>query len=360
MDMIKNIAIVVLIIVSLCELLYIFILRRSVEKIAESFSEKIHTDTNTRIFVSIGDKKVRKLASKINAELVELRKDRLKLKQGDLELKIAVTNVAHDLRTPLTAINGYLELMEELEEKLKLNGNSGLEREEGEFKNFETEENGKEKIDGAGRNGECSGAIEERSLEKSNYKIDEVLRSERDRIDVKRQKYLATIRERTNNLIYLTNELFKYSVVSATDEELNPEELSLNSELEVAIAGAYSILTENGITPEISITEALVIKKLDKNALQRIFANILTNAAKYSEGDLSITLTDDGTVTFKNKAEKLSSVEAAKLFDRFYTVENAKGSTGLGLSIARLLTEKMGGSISASWAEGDLYINLRF
>lgn len=48
------------------------------------------------------------------------------------------------------------------------------------------------------------------------------------------------------------------------------------------------------------------------------------------------------------------------LFDRFYTVENAKGSTGLGISIARLLTEKMGGSIAASWNNGYLVITLFF
>lgn len=87
---------------------------------------------------------------------------------------------------------------------------------------------------------------------------------------------------------------------------------------------------------------------------------LLSNAAKYSDGDLKITLDRNGYITFKNRASHLSEVEAGKLFDRFYTVENVKGSTGLGLSIARLLTEKMGGSITASWNNGYLVITLWF
>ena len=120
------------------------------------------------------------------------------------------------------------------------------------------------------------------------------------------------------------------------------------------------MLTEQGISPEIDIPEEPVMRKLDQGALQRVFANILSNAAKYSEGDLKISLDRNGCITFKNRASHLSEVEAGKLFDRFYTVENAKGSTGLGLSIARLLTEKSGGSITAFWKDGYLVILLCF
>ena len=69
-------------------------------------------DTNTTVSVSIADSEIRRLALLINRELKALRKERLKLQQGDQELKNAVTNIAHDLRTPLAAISGYLELME--------------------------------------------------------------------------------------------------------------------------------------------------------------------------------------------------------------------------------------------------------
>lgn len=67
-----------------------------------------------------------------------------------------------------------------------------------------------------------------------------------------------------------------------------------------------------------------------------MFDNILSNAAKYSAGDLTVTLTPDGAVTFANHAPNLSCVQANQLFDRFFTVETARGSTGRGSGGAAL------------------------
>ena len=89
-----------------------------------------------------------------------------------------------------------------------------------------------------------------------------------------------------------------------------------------------------------------------------MFSNLLNNAVKYSEGDLHITLSDSGTITFSNTAKELSPVEVEQLFDRFYTVEAAHHSTGLGLAIARTLIERMGGSISAAYHESILTIRI--
>lgn len=284
----------ILLVVILIQFLCILSLRKNISEIAESFSEKLSLDTNTRISVSTRDRLIRKLASRINQELIALRRERLKLRQGDQELKNAVTNIAHDLRTPLTAISGYLELLEGQSDHEKVND------------------------------------------------------------------YLEIVRERTDALKRLTEELFRYSIYASSDEELIPVSLSLNSELEIALAGAYGMLTEQGITPVIHMPGEAVTRNLNEDALQRIFGNILSNAAKYSEGDLKISLQENGTFIFANRAPHLSEVEAGKMFDRFYTVENARGSTGLGLSIAKLLTEKMGGNIRADWIQGMLVITLCF
>lgn len=73
------------------------------------------TETNTLIDVPYRDKTMRNLADGINHQLRKLREERHKFQQGDSELKNAVTNISHDLRTPLTAICGYLDLLKEEE-----------------------------------------------------------------------------------------------------------------------------------------------------------------------------------------------------------------------------------------------------
>ena len=275
-------------------LIYLLILRHSIREVAEELEEKLRTDTNTLISISTGDSSVQLLASRINRQLQALRKERLKLQTGNDELTTAVTNISHDLRTPLTAICGYLDLLEQ-----------------------------------------------EPQSEKSG-------------------RYLAVIRERTDAMRSLTEELFCYSVITATTDELRMENVRLNDILEQSLAGFYGALSARGITPEIRMPEAAVIRELDAAALRRIFDNILSNAVKYSDGDLTIRLRPDGSVTFSNRASSLSRVQAERLFDRFYTVETARNSTGLGLSIAKLLTEKMGGTITAEYENERLQICIAF
>ena len=168
------------------------------------------------------------------------------------------------------------------------------------------------------------------------------------------------IRERTDTMRDLTEELFRYSVIVGTADELNCEKTCLNDILEQSLAGSYAMLSEHGIVPDIEISAQPVMRQLDRQALRRIFDNILINAAKYSDGDLKIGLSPYGTVSFENSAKDLDAVQTAHLFDRFFTVNTARGGTGLGLSIAKLLTEKMGGSIAAQYRKGKLSICVLF
>ena len=277
---------------ALCLLAYLLVLRHSL--CAEELDEKLRTDTNTLISISSGDRAMQSLVTHINRQLQALRRERLRLQTGNDALTVAVTNVSHDLRTPLTALCGYLDLLEQ-----------------------------EPQTEAAAR-------------------------------------YLAVIRERTDAMRALTEELFRYSVLTATADELHTEPVCLNDVLEQSLAAAYGALSARGITPSVQLPEEKVIRPLDAAALRRVFDNILSNAAKYSDGDLAVVLAPDGEVTFSNRASALSRVEAARLFDRFYTVDSARGSTGLGLSIAKLLTEKLHGTISADYENETLRICIAF
>lgn len=279
---------------ALCLLAYLLVLRHSLREAAEELDEKLRTDTNTLISISSGDRAMQSLVTHINRQLQALRRERLRLHSGNAELTAAVTNISHDLRTPLTAICGYLDLLEQ-----------------------------EPQTEAAAR-------------------------------------YLTVIRERTDAMRALTEELFRYSVLTATADELHTEPVCLNDVLEQSLAGFYGALSARGITPSVQLPEEKVIRPLDAAALRRVFDNILSNAAKYSDGDLAVVLAPDGKVTFSNRASALSRVEAARLFDRFYTVDSARGSTGLGLSIAKLLTEKLHGTISADYENETLRICIAF
>ena len=87
-----------------------------------------------------------------------------------------------------------------------------------------------------------------------------------------------------------------------------------------------------------------------------MFSNILGNVVKYSDGDLRVELTEQGRIIFENLAQNLDEIKVGRLFDRFYTVESASNSTGLGLAIAKTLVEQMHGEISAEYVDGRLRI----
>lgn len=276
----------------------IYGMKRSVREISEQLHEKLHTDTNTGLDVSTSDRDIRALAAALNRELETLRTEQRRYIQGDKELKDAITNISHDLRTPLTAICGYLDLLEKCPQD------------------------------------------------------DEI------------RQYMQQIKNRAEAMRTLTEELFRYSV-AASEGELSLEKLCVNDVLEESVASFYGAISERGISPELDITDTRIIRITDRTALMRIFSNLLSNALKYSGGDLYVSLSERGSpngrnceIRFRNSAENVENIAVSRLFDRFYTVESGNLSTGLGLSIAKLLTEKLGGEIDAYIVENMLEIRI--
>lgn len=287
-------AIGVLSIINIALLVKVLLLRRSAAELEAAFTDRLQSDTNTLIDLDCGDRRMRGLAAAINRQLIMLREQRRRYTQGDTELKNAVTNISHDLRTPLTAILGYLNLLE------------------------------------------------------------------REPLSEEALRYIRVIRNRTDMLNHLTEELFQYSVLITTGEEMPREELCLNRMLEESVAAFYTDLTGRGIAPDVRLPETKVYRLLNRAALSRVLSNLIHNAIKYGDGDLDIRLLESGEMIFANTAPALDEVQVGRLFDRFYTVEAARRSTGLGLFIARTLTEQMGGTVQAKYDNQKLSIRIHF
>lgn len=279
----------VLFILCLIQEIRIRLQKKNLTEICEELDFILGSDTNNLITVSSNEKQIKELAVRLNCQLNLLRKQRNQFLNGDREIKNAIVSLSHDLRTPLTAIHGYLELMEQEE------------------------------------------------------KSDTV------------EKYLTVIRARTEAMIAMTEELFQYVIVLSADEP-EPEEINVNGVVEETMLDYYGALTERGIVPEIFLSKTPLIRKADRSALKRVFSNIINNALKYSDGDLVVKTEDIGTISFSNAAGNLDATQVGRLFDRFYTVENAHHSTGLGLSIARTILHKMGGTIQAKLENGRITI----
>lgn len=93
-------------------ILKVLIMKQEIKNIGESLADILKSDTNNLITISTNDKKLKKIAVLLNHSLKNLRKLELEYKNGNKELKTSITNISHDLRTPLTAIRGYLDLMD--------------------------------------------------------------------------------------------------------------------------------------------------------------------------------------------------------------------------------------------------------
>ena len=268
-------------------------MRHAADEIKEQFQACCREDTNRLIAISSRDSRMRTLAAEMNRQLAQFHRQRHRYQQGDLELKEAVTNISHDLRTPLTGIFGYARLMEE--EELTEDG----------------------------------------------------------------RRYLALIQNRAKAMKKLSEELFQYSVVLSVEEQ-EEENINVGEALEESLAAAYVLFQERGITPKIQIPGEKVERLADREALLRIFGNIISNGVKYSDGGFSVVMEPGGRITFSNPAARLNALSTARLFDRFYTVETGRGGTGLGLSIAKTLTERMGGRIWAEYEDGWLSVSVEF
>ena len=293
-----NISLLLLTIILFCICIFLMLklclIKHSIKEIEKSFSYILKSDTNNLITISSSDKDIKSLTININDNLTELRKQTLQYKSGNQELKKIITNISHDLRTPLTAIKGYIDLIQQ------------------------------------------------------------------ENLSNKQKQYLKIVEKKSNELTELTEQLFDFSKTMDIGAKIEKEKCCMNEILEETLANMYHFFKEKQIEPKLEICEQKIYKELDKHSMIRVFENILSNVCKYSNGDFKVKLNEKGMITFSNKATSLDATTVQKIFDRYFTVENAKKATGLGLSISKQLVELNGGEISAEYVKGYLRIQIVF
>lgn len=285
----------IILIISLIVLLIIitrFILyKKEISSILEQLEFILNNDTNSLIRQKYSFKNLKVLVNVLNNELKELIKERNKYKFNNNELNKTITNMTHDLRTPLTAINGYLDLYEEKPDK----------------------------------------------------------------------KYLKIMKKKCNELSKLTESLFQFS---KTNEkyfvDYKKEKICLNDFLEEKLISYYELFHNKKIEPNINITDQKIYININYEMLDSIFENIISNIIKYANKIFKVVLTDNGTLTFKNDANNLDKISVSKIFDRYYTVNTSKKSSGIGLSMAKEFVELNNGTIDAYYNNNKLTITINF
>ena len=204
-----------------------------------------------------------------------------------------ITNVSHDIRTPLTSVIGYLGLVEQ-----------------------------------------------------DRYHSIEEARG-----------YVHTAYKKARQMKVLVDDLFEYTTVRQTDTPLNLITFDMVQLLEQLAIDFQIEAEEKGMDIEIHTSKERLMMEGDSEKLVRVFNNLLTNALKYGKDGKKIAIDIEQTkenhvqIAIKNDGEPIPNEALDQLFERFYRAETSRSqesaSTGLGLAIAKGIVELHSGTITA-------------
>ncbi|WP_415314139.1 sensor histidine kinase [Clostridium perfringens] len=280
-------------------LLIIFILKtKEINRLTLELKKLNSEGKIEKLRLSLPNKNIENLIIEINTLIDDKRKMENIYKEKDMELREAIANMSHDLRTPLTSIMGYVYLLND----------DKLDKEE-------------------------------------------------------RKEYLKIIEKRSLVLNDLITNFYGLSRIQADQYEIKFKPVNLELVLGEIIAAFYETLDYKFGEPEINIEEGLGLVLGDKQALNRIFTNLIENIIKHGEGEVKISLKKKNkyiVMEFSNKAEDLESKDVNRIFEKFFTKDRMRTgqNTGLGLAIVKLLVEKQGQKIEAKKVGNRLVINI--
>lgn len=242
--------------------------------------------TNMRLTSDLPFSELNNLIDNIN-DVLDLSRDIQRVsQQSEDSLKETITNLSHDIRTPLTSMDGYFQLLVQSD-------------------------------------------------------------SEKER-----QHYIAVIQNRITSLKDMLEELFTYTKLQNDSYELAVESLDFGKCVFDTVFSFYDEFQKKGIEPKIDFCEGHLFIAGNHEAIRRALQNIIKNALEHGQKKIVFELQQNNDqVIFRclNDVENPDEIDMAQVFSRFYKADSARSntSTGLGLSIAKGLIEKMGGTIQA-------------
>ena len=252
-----------------------------------------------------GNDEIRNLARNINNMAKEINNRIENERNSEKTKNELITNVSHDLRTPLTSVMGYIGLIKE-----------------------------------------------------GKYETEETMR-----------EYLNIAFNKSNQLKILIDDLFEYTKLNNNGVILETEKVNIVGLLSQITEEYIYMLEDNNLEIETDFRSTKNILELDPNKIVRVFENLLMNAIKYSfkPGRINLsTYEKNGSLFVKitNKGETISKEKLSKLFDRFYRVDEARNSningSGLGLAISKNIVELHNGEIWADSVDNNISFYVKF
>ena len=272
------------------------LLKKEIKSSTRQLNELNKDKTATKVTISYFDRDFEKLAKEINNQIDLTKKANAEKRISENEFKQAISYISHDIRTPMTSILGYIQL-----------------------------------------------------LEADNITPET------------RKEYTSTIKNSAGRLKVLLEDFFELSIIEQVDYPVKIEKMKLNHVIVEVLVGFYEEFHKKGLEPTIKIPNDDMIIITDSSAVKRVIENLIVNAIKHSNGQITIRLEKaDSSVklTISNSVSHLNELNVQHMFDRFYKADQTRTGkgTGLGLPIAKSLMEKMNGTLTAELKENQLFM----
>lgn len=298
--MIEYIIIAVLLIISVYFGARFFLLSKSIKDVKDDFKEICEDmETSRKVTLSHPDRNLEKLLKEFNVYLRDTQKYRIDQLRREKDLRRQIQSISHDLRTPLTSILGYVELMED----------------------------------------SCT--------------------------EEEKKEYIEIIKKKSKSLQNLIQSFYDLSRLESNEYSIEMKETDIHKILMDMLLTSYNDFEKRNIEAEINIGEKPIMLNVDSNALSRIYSNLIGNAVKYSISMFNVEMEEidhQVIMKFSNDTDNLVEDDLENLFKRFYMKDKSRNnqSSGLGLTVTKLLTEKMGGEIAAELSHNILTFIIKF